>query len=247
MALLLIGLASDCLAEEKPVFGAVENTPPYVFEKDGRLTGIAIDIFAEIQKRANFSAVVEALPAKRMIRLGTSGVNDGFLQIYFDESRKSVFYSSIPGYSSPHCIFIKKGNEQYFAGSRLENLNGKKVGWNRGYRLTPEMAEAVQNNKFFLEVTGKTEQNLKKLVSGRIDCYINNYFATLFVIKNMNLQESISFLPAPFYPSKGTYIAIAKKGKRITDKQLFMKNLNQALESIYKDGTADRIIKKYIN
>ncbi|WP_022666654.1 substrate-binding periplasmic protein [Desulfospira joergensenii] len=244
---LLILFGTNCIAREKLVFGAVENTPPYVFEENDKLVGIAVDIFKETQIRAGFEAIIQPLPAKRMVLFGTLGKIDGFIQSHLNSSRKTIIYSSIPGYESMYSLFMKKGDEHKFTGSKLTDLNGKRVGWKRGYGFTKEMSQAIENGNFIVEVVNASEQNLKKLINNRIDCFIDNHYAVMYLIKTMNLKDRISYSSSPFFPKKGIYMAIGKKGTGIKDKKIFMDKLNAALESIHQDHTVDKIVRKYID
>ena len=109
------------------------------------------------------------------------------------------------------------------------------------------MNQAVKNGSFIVEEVNASEQNLKKLMNNRIDCFVDNHYATMYLIKKMKLKDRISYFNSPFFQKRGIYMAIGKKGTKIKNKKAFMDKFNAALESIHQDRTVDKIIKTYIS
>ena len=242
-------LATNCFAEKKLKFAAVENVPPFTLPADGsgEVKGMAIDIFKEVAKRMGFEAEISELPFKRLWLYLQQGELDGTIQIYYNPDRlKYIIYSDPAGYYVAHYIFVKKGNEGKFKSGKVEALYGKTVAKERGFHVNKEFAQAVEAGKITIDEAQNTELNLKKLLMGRTDAYVSNYHIALYNIKKYGFLGQIVPLSEPLAPKKGTFMAISKKAKNIPDVQEFAKRFNATLKEIHSDGTLDRITAKYV-
>jgi polar amino acid transport system substrate-binding protein len=249
---IMVGImlvATNGFAEEKLKFAAVENVPPFTLPDDGSgvVKGMAIDIFKEVAKRMGFEAEISALPFKRLWLYLQQGELDGAIQIYYNPDRlKYIIYSDPPGYYVAHYIFVKKGNEGKFKSGTVEALYGKTVAKERGFFVTKEFEQAVNDGKITVDEAQNTELNLKKLLMGRTDAYVSNYHIALYNIKKYGFQGQIVPLSEPLTPKKGTFMAISKQSKNIPDVEEFAKRFSATLKEIHTDGTLEKITANYI-
>jgi polar amino acid transport system substrate-binding protein len=248
LLLLMMMFSPSSFAAEKLKFAAVEKVPPFTIEEDGKVTGVAIEIFKEVEKRMGFEAdTIHALPFKRLWHYMVNGTLDGAIQIYYSKPREEfIVYSEVPGYWSAHYVFVKKGNEGKFPTNTLKDLYGKRVAKETGFFVTEEFNKAVQEGKIIVDEAQNTELNLSKLVSGRMDCYVSNYHVALYNIRKLGFHGQIVPLAEPLAPKKGTFMAISKNGKNIPNKEEFMKKFNATLKEIHTDGTLEKITDKYV-
>ena len=244
---MLLVCSSSVFAAEKQKWAAVEKVPPFTIEEDGKVTGMAIEIFQEVSRRMGFEADIRALPFKRLLHYLKNGTLDGAIQIYYNPEReKFIIYSEVPGYWQAHYVFVKKGNEDKFPTKTLEDLYGKRVAKERGFFVTQEFQKAVEEGKIIVDEAQNAQLNLSKLISGRMDCYVSNYHIALYNIRKLGFQGQIVPLSEPLAPKKGTFMAISKKSKNIPNKEEFMKEFSATLKEIHTDGTLERITNKYV-
>lgn len=256
LTVILIGImvgimlvATNGFADTKLKFAAVENVPPFTLPDDGsgEVKGMAIDIFKEIAKRMGFEAEISALPFKRLWLYLQQGELDGAIQIYYKKEReKFIIYTEVPGYWAAHYIFVKKGNQGKFKSGKVEALYGKTVGKERGFFVTKEFEQAVNEGKITVDEAQNTELNLKKLLMGRTDAYVSNYYLALYNIKKYGFSGQIVPLSEPLAPKKGTFMAISKQSKNIPDIPEFAKKFSDTLKKIHTDGTLEKITANYI-
>ncbi len=224
----------------------VEAVAPLIYVEDGQMKGLDYDIWMELAKRLNLKADIQMLPFKRLWSYMQTGELDGTLQIYYKADRESeIIYSKTPMHWSAHYIFVRKGDLSKYKTSGIEALYGKTVGRNAGFFVTPEFEDAMKNGKITVDEQVSTELNLKKLIAGRIDCYVGNFHTAMYVAKQMGLQDQIAALPDAFAEKKGTFFAISKKSKNIADPVAFMDKINTELAKIHSDGTLEKLWSKY--
>ncbi len=246
--IISVFLISSCLtafADEEISFVAVENIIPFSYEENGQIQGIDYEFILEISKRVGFNPKIMLVPFKRGLHLLENGTADGSFQIYYKKERESfLIYSDIPMHYSNVSIYVR--NDDNFIFNKIEDLYGKKVGIQSGFFISPEFQKAVDEQKIVVDEAKECEMNLKKLVVGRIDCFISSSQIAMFYINNLGFQEKIKSLPTLVVPEKGTYLALSKNGKNIKDKHDFIKKINVAMKEIIEDGTYDKIQNKYL-
>jgi len=224
----------------------VENVSPLIFQENGQMKGLDYDIWMELSKRLGVQANIQLLPFKRLWSNLQTGELDGTLQIYYNADRENeIIYSKTPMHWSAHYVIVRKADLPKFKGGTLDDLYGKTVGKNAGFFVTKEFEEAVKAGKITVDEQTSSELNLKKLVAGRIDCYVSNLHSAIWAAKQLGIQDQIAPLGQPFAEKKGTFFAISKKSKNIADKEGFMAKVDAELAKMHADGTVDRIWEKY--
>lgn len=196
-------------------------------------------------KRVGFKAEIKLYPFKRAYDHLVEGEVDGIISIYYRKGReKYMIFSRNTTLIGRVYAFVKKGREFKF--DSMEDLYGKKVGINHGWTVdNDEFTKAVREGKILIDDGGKTpEQNLSKLMSGRIDCYISSDDLVQYFARKMEIYGQISFLNKVIWENR-THIAISNRSRNITNKVDFMDRIDRALMDMRTDGTLERIEHKY--
>lgn len=247
MIILLTLIWAPASFGETLQLAGVENVSPLIFEENGQMKGLDYDIWMELSKRLGVQANIQLLPFKRLWSNLQTGELDGTLQIYYNADRENeIIYSKTPMHWSAHYIIVRKEDLPKYTTGTLEGLYGKTVGKNAGFFVTKEFEEAVKAGKITVDEQVSSELNLKKLVAGRIDCYVSNLHSAMWAAKQLGIQDKIAPLPQPFAEKKGTFFAVSKKSKNIADKEGFMAKVNDELAKMHADGTVDRLSEKYV-
>ena len=172
---------------------------------------------------------------------GIDGACPGFRT---PEREKFAIFLEKPLNYSVFSIFVKRGKE--FEYSELESLHGKTVGINRGYSISSEINNPEHKGKIRIEQANSAENNLLKLVAGRIDAYVGNRDAALFIAEKTGISDKISLLPKPVNEPRPVYLMISKAAD-IENKLAVVQKLNQNLNEMWNDNTIEKIVSKYIN
>ena len=234
--IVITSLSIPCHAESPIIFGCLPGSPPLSFEKDGVNTGFFTDVFLEACQRAGYDIRLKSYPVKRLESYLQTGKIDGAISLIITPEREAyLVYSKTPVITSRTLVFVKKGLEFPFHTQR--DLFGKNIGILLGWKLiNPEFEEAVQQGKIHLDPVPGHEQNLKKLMSNRIDCLVGTENLTWHHAHKLGIDDKIVSLPLAL-AEVSAYVALSKKTKHIKDPQAFMDTMDAALESLISDGT----------
>ena len=227
-------------------FGAIENIPPYSYMENEEIKGIDYQIYLEIVKRSGMKTNLRLYPFKRILEHLQNGKLDVALQLYYNPDRENfIVYSNPPARWSSHYIFVRADRLSEFSGFDIKALYGKRVGKDMGYFISSEFMDGAKNNMFIVDEAMNTTANIQKLFLGRIDCYVSAYHFAMATINMLGLKGKIIHLSNPIIPKKGIYLAVSKKALNIDDKELFIKKINEILQSMHDDGTIAGIENPY--
>ncbi|UZP69147.1 transporter substrate-binding domain-containing protein [Desulfovibrio mangrovi] len=213
-------------------------------ERDGRAEGIDIEVVTELCARIGYSCDIETYPWNRVLSNVETGFSDaGFSAFYTKERAAYATYLQYPIHNSIYSVFVLKGSE--FTFSCAKDLFGKRIGTNRGFCLGDEFAQAASEGRFVVEEVGDTDSNIQKLLHGRLDCIVANYYETMTLLDQQGLAGRVVALPVPVVPPKGAYLIVSKMSG-VPERDALIARMNEALKGMYEDGTVDRITEKYL-
>ena len=225
-------------------FATLDKFSPFTWEENGQAKGIDIDIVKEMCQRMEVKCNIRFYPWKRVLAYTEEGKIDGGFGAFKNPTREAfAYFLEYPVHYSTYSVFVKKGHEFLF--KKIEDLYGRKIGINRGFKLNKEFDEAARTNKIRVKEVRDTTTNIKKLILNRIDGIAANYHETLVSLKNMGLLDQIVSLPHPIIPAKGAYLMISK-ATNIPNKMQLINKMNGILKVMYDDGTVDQINAKYL-
>ena len=204
---------------------------PFNFkENDGKLVGFDVEIGEALAKKMGMKPVpvtnpwetlIQGLKAKKYdVILGSMAITE--------ERLKAVNFSN-PYYRSGAQIFVAKKNNSI---SSAEDLKGKKVGVVKASTFKALVEKQTdQITEYDSDITA-----LMDLEPGRVDAVITDQMVGLRMIKEgkSNIKEA------------GTPLNLDEMGIAIRkDDKEMVKKVNKALDEIIKDGTYEKISKKW--
>lgn len=218
-----------------------QSYAPYM-TKDGKAaTGIWADVINEALTRVGGDHEVElqAVPWSRAVNLVESGQAHGLVGTYHrPESRPWIGTYSVAPFTEKVSVYCREGVAE--AGwSYPEDFKGLIFGNNAGFG-TPgtEFFELVAGGLITLQEAPTTEQNLKKLAGGRIDCYVQEQLVAESVMNTMDLSGIERVLDTSVEDSM-----IGFRGSwEDAEAAPFIAAMDAALRSMMEDGTIDQII-----
>lgn len=241
---MMIGMSQPCLAEKTFVFCSVPDIPPLSFEEDGIVKGFFLDVFREVARRAGFEITLTLYPLKRLEVYLQSGEVDGAIaMVHTKEREEYLVYSPLPIMVSRLLVFVKKGRE--FPFTSINDLKGKKIGVIRGWKTENlELEQAIREGTIQVEEVAHYDQNLKKLMVERIDCFISTEQLTWYYANELGVAKDLVALETPI-AEHSVFPAISKYAKNIVDPQEFIQKMNTALDEVLSDGTYEQLQKQY--
>jgi polar amino acid transport system substrate-binding protein len=212
-----------------------EDYPPFNFQQDGKLTGLATEVVQEIAKRIGHPTDIELLPWAR--GYGLIQQQDGMIlySMTRTEEREGLFKWVGPIASNKWVFFGKKGS-----GITLASLaDAKKVGKVGTYK--DDAAEMFLKAEGFTNLDSVVDdlQNVPKLMAGRINLWIVGELQGIHKAKAKGVNDQLEKL----LDVKDTqlYIAFSKK---TADSDIAQ--WQKALDAMKADGSYDAIVKKYM-
>lgn len=220
----------------------VDNIPPYVFMKDGELTGISIDIIRELARRGGFQVEFHPCPWARVLLRLEQGVGDGAFSAYKNKERE-VFclYTGVIHYDELR-VAVRADKRFEFTG--LESLYGKVVGKGRGVFVSKAFDEAAAAGKFTLMQTDDMKMlNIKQLHEGRLDAVIGSPGAMEYYARELDYHDMV-LLPQALREKIPAYLVLSKRSL-LSGKKQWQRRITRILKQMRRDGTVQAINGRY--
>ncbi len=211
---------------------------PFVIERDGKIEGIDVDVVREIGRRIGLNIKLKLKPWKRLERDIEKGAEScGFAYFRTPERLKYMDYTNIPLHLTEYSLFVNKDNPIKY--NKLADIKGMVVGVNFGFKTTREF-ENAQKNGLFSVIRKYTDQDSFKFLKKkmRIEAVLTNYHVGLYTASKLGME--VRALSPPL-TSNPCYLTFSKKRKL----SHLIPKFDTALSQILKDGTYDKIFKKY--
>ncbi|MEF3698581.1 PAS domain S-box protein [Desulfolutivibrio sp.] len=216
----------------KPVvFLGNQSLPPMNYVKNGKPSGIVIDLAEALAKRMHSPVEIRLMDWSKAQELVVDGKADALLQINATPDRLKLFDFSEPLLASEFSIFT---TSRHHGIKSMQDLRGLKVGVeNKGLPILL----LQKDPQIIVEVIPNFVVGFGKLKDGEIDAVVADRWVGCYVLAENNVQN-IKMIEEPISRS---YSAIAvKKGN-----ELLLADINKALFEIRNDGTYDKIVDKW--
>ena len=221
-----------------------ESLPPYSFVRGNDVVGIDVDMLTEAAKRLSLDLKITALPWKRVFVYVKEGRSPLAMPLFRTAEREEFCLFTGPVHYSVTGIFVKKGKEFRF--DNIGDLNGKRLGYNRGFVIQDDLDKAIATGTVIAEEVRSIEQNFGKLMAGRIDVFSANVVSTQYVMRDSPFRNEISMLPKLLTDQRPAYLVVSKAAN-LPGKEELIASLTVTLKALYQDGTYDKIVKRYVN
>lgn len=230
--LLCIGILASSCAWAGGLTLTTEDAPPYNYTNDAGKTilGSATEVVHELFKRANITYTIGMYPWVRAIDMAKSQKDTCVYSTTRTEEREKSFAWVGPVAPNDWVLFAKADSAIKLAS--VEDARKYKVGGYRGDAVTLYL----QEQKFVIDEAINDDQNAQKLDAGRIDLWATGNLGGPFVANKMKtkIKPLLTLKKTELYLACNTGVAPG-----------IINKLNATLQAMEKDGTMERINKKY--
>ena len=220
---------------------AAPDARPTTFLADGKPTGILVDVVTEAFRRTGRSVDIKIMPWARCLREARTGEVDGVFPIYrLPEREQFLTYPNEVLLSQLVLFFSRQDTTTAFSGE-LSELRDVNIGIVRATSYGKKFDDAVKDGTLQkIDLADNIEQNLKKLMRGRVVLIANYRYGVLEAAEHLGLLAEIKEIPPPI-ESIPSYLAFTKQ----RDFTKPLDDFQAALASMKQDGAYDRIIGQY--
>ncbi|OUR94936.1 hypothetical protein A9Q81_14315 [Gammaproteobacteria bacterium 42_54_T18] len=239
LVLLVITLLISSVYADPVRVSVDEAYPPYMYDSNDVAMGLYPDVVAAIFTRIGRDTSISALPWKRALRFGESGLG-GVAGIYKNQERLTIYDYSDPLYEERLVLYVKKGRSFDF--SNITDLKGKKVGLNFGWSYGDVIDSARKAELFEADDSVKNNlANFRKLIGERTDCFIVDELAARRIIAQQGFDGLVEQLDIPVSVNAG-YLVFSKtlRQKGLIDE------FNKAMEELRLEGAYEVIVESVI-
>ncbi|BAZ33211.1 extracellular solute-binding protein [Cylindrospermum sp. NIES-4074] len=233
--LLIISCHSSPLTGVKSLKVATDPTfiPFEIQTANGNLEGFDIDLMKAIAKVAGLTVQFESLPFDGMIStLQANRVDAAISGITITAERRKTISFSRPYFQAGLAITVRQDNQDI---QDLNSLQGKKIAVQIG-STGADFAKTIPNVKITTFNSGS--EFFQDLINGNVDAVISDAFATLYAIKNGNLQGLKvieNLLTQEYY------------GIATPHDSPHLEAINQGIAALLSNGTYKQIYQKWFN
>ncbi len=237
--LLLVIAMMTMGVQAQDVKVAIGDYAPYI-DKSLANKGFLSEIVVQAFKNSGLNAVLEFKPWKRIEATEISENNlVSFAWIKTKERSTRWHYSDT--IMSTTTVFIT-AKDKGFKWKTLNDLKAFKIGVSRGYSYGNEFD--AMRGKFKVQEAASDEQNIKKLVSGRIDIFPIDPFVGAQIIRDKLSAADAAKLKVVSEPNLGEDGMHAVCGKKNVQCQGILQKFNEGLAKMKADGSLQSIITK---
>jgi len=208
-----------------------EALPPINYLKDGYPTGVVVDLARAIAQRMPRRVEIRLMNWTQAQQLVLEGRAEALLQINPSPERQQLYDFSQPLLTSDFTIFT---TSKHFGIASVRALEGLQVGLEeKGLPALLLMGAPGIRTRVLPDFT----QGFRMLADGALDAIVADRWVGSFVVA----QNGIEGIRVSGPPISSSQSAIAvKKGN-----QGLLREINEALAEIRRDGTYDRIIEAW--
>ncbi|HCY86982.1 MAG TPA: hypothetical protein DHV36_17760 [Desulfobacteraceae bacterium] len=212
---------------------------------EGGKDGFMTDVLRYALETAGYDLEVEMMPYVRAVKETREGRFEGIVvvgKLYAPD----LVYPEIPVVSQRVTFIVKKGTDWQYRG--VNSLKNETIGIVKGYHYVDEDLQAYllsdenADHVSVLHGHNPTERNIKKLLRGRTDVYLEGEFSALYVLRKMNAEDKVVF--SGFTRNAfDDYVAFSPKSKRAAELALI---LTRTLTALRKNGKLNSFLSPYI-
>jgi len=221
--------------------------PPFFFAgKPKSPPGLAKEILTRCLPKTGRKTVFKNFPIKRMRRDMETGELD--INVYsYDKSREAwLIFGKEPIFAAEYRPVVRADSKIVI--KKVEDFDTLRLGHLAGLVYSPEFLAYIEKRQKAgtLDVADQEIINLKKLLAGRLDVFVNNAPTVRWLAHENDAGDKIKVLD--YVIKRGDYfVAFSKASSRLTEpeKKAFLSDVDACLKAAKLDGTYHKIMTSY--
>ncbi len=183
--------------QQKIVIATLEY-PPFIYSENDHVKGPIVDRVKSIFNQLGVDVTIKIYPIARGLLMVKNGEVDAYFSLKKTAERENyLLFTNEPIIQQPFVFFVKKGSKIQWNGV-IEDIAKYRIGIvsNTSYGIVFD--EYVKNKIISnIDEAQTFEQNIKKLIAGRVDIVINSFDVGQAIIKKLNADNEIIALSPP--------------------------------------------------
>lgn len=210
---------------------------------DSAEPGYMIEIAQMIMADHGHTIEYRIMPWKRSVKQVRAGSFDCVVGAYKEDAPDFLFPDDSWG-SIASSFYVKKGSDWFYKG--IESLKSVKMGVIGGYAYSDEFDKYIKESKDssmvqVLNANNALEQNIKKMLKGRIDVVVESHLVMEAKLKKMGVSNEVAFA-GELVAAESMYIACSPA--RSTSKE-YVKYFSEGIKKLRSSGKLKQILDKY--
>jgi len=244
-ALLSLALLAGPAHARAVKFVSDVDFAPYSMLIDGQPAGIDVEVLQAAADKAGITIEIELKPWDQLMKMVTDGTCDGAFALFRTPEREKIalFMEAMPMHVSDYVLFTMVGDT--FPFGAYDDLTGKTVGKVKGISLGDEFEQAAAAGKINVREYPDLSSGLRGLLQGETNAYAGNIDVTYYRLKAMGMTSSISYLTKKLVERQPAYLVMSRASD-LEEKEDILQRLGIALDAMHKDGSYNRIAKRYL-
>lgn len=239
LAMLLVFIASTAFGNRITVL--TYEWRPFNFEEDGQIKGISTDVVRETLRRAGIEAEFRMCPWARAYRWAMEEENVMLFTIARTPEREEHFQFICPVAPPVKNVFFKLPDRQEIHIGSLDDARSYRIGVQDRDVLHQLLLRAgFEENKTLFPVPDN-EQNLKKLLSRRIDLMAGHDLPTFERLKSLGWSRDRLQVVYTF----DSFEECAAFGRKTADE--LVERIRRELQAVREEGLIDHYTGRYLS
>jgi len=210
---------------------------------DSENPGYMIEIAQIILAEHGHTVEYRVMPWKRSVQQVREGSFDCVVGAYKEDAPDFLFPNDSWG-SIGSSFYVKKGKNWRYKG--MESIKSIKVGVIGGYAYSDKFDEYIKESKGSSNIqvinsNNALEQNIKKMMKGRIDAVLESHLVMEAKLKTMGLSTEVISAGELVAP-EAMYIACSPA--RSSSKE-YVRYFSEGIKSLRASGKLKQILNKY--
>ena len=237
----LLSVSSFACADG-PIQLMTEEFAPYQFyEGEGEnriLTGISIEIIKVLQEKIGTSGPIKVYPWSRGLKLLGKNRNSALFSTVRTPGRESK-YKWVGPLAKLEMVFFTRADSDLDVHSLEDAKNIRKIGVTKNV-AGHEMLVNLGFTNLDVMQSGNDDNNLKRLIKGRVDAWPTTYYSGIYVAKKQGVLDQVGVIDGVTIMSGHLYIAFNKEAD-----DMIIHRWQLALDELKSEGVIDGIMSKY--
>jgi len=210
LVFLVFIMVCNIYAEQQEIVIATLEYPPFIYSENNQVKGIIVDKIRDVFGKLEVKVTIKIYPIARGLLMVKNGEVDAYFSLKkTPEREKELLFTKEPLIQQPFVFFTRNDSRIIWHGN-LKDIKNYRIGIVSKTSYGTVFDEYLK--KGFIQNIDETqtfEQNIKKLIAGRVDLIINSYDVGQYILKKLNASNRIIALSPPV-EVVNSYLAFTK-------------------------------------